>query len=361
MDGPGPPHFQGLHTDAYHNVYLQINGTKTFQLIAPWRGYNMKLLTDNYLSITEHWRQSAVKDLLSTIDVWKRLGAGPDQAPGLDPMPRMSVALEPGDVLVLPRQWWHTALNSGDSNSLAISIWFSTRHPFMENWWHMSMQLLETSEKRRRKEEKDKYQPPSKSKSRHEEFQTTIRRKAPWFNFEFLWKSKINHVGDLKEGKPGMPSVASDDGECIRWRVADLKTLKANLASKPHLNMTRIMKILNTKIGKQNAWDLAGKVYLRDILGGTKWQPLDEWRRKVAKKKKREGEDDLFEDEDLMPKVARHWFSDRNAEFFALFPGCRDSDSVAQPLCEEHYREVVVALESTARCETAPCRGRLEL
>eukprot|EP00746_Dinoflagellata_sp_MGD_P153843 gnl/MRDRNA2_/MRDRNA2_84488_c0_seq2.p1 gnl/MRDRNA2_/MRDRNA2_84488_c0~~gnl/MRDRNA2_/MRDRNA2_84488_c0_seq2.p1 ORF type:complete len:464 (+),score=67.21 gnl/MRDRNA2_/MRDRNA2_84488_c0_seq2:5-1396(+) len=368
LDGPGPPHFVALHTDPCHNVYFQINGSKTFQLLAPWQAYNMNFYKDNAPSVSKHWRQIANKDLRSVHDAWKRFESGPDEASGMNLMPKISVTLQPGDVLVLPRGWWHTTMNTGERSSIAINFWLYDRQPFVEFWWQFSKKQWNQHEKWRREKEKSKdssagrkaraskeeKEEEKEKTANHKRLVQKLKETAPWL--------KVSKR-EMRKEKVGKYSVASFGGQCIRWTMDDLKILKQTLESKEHLSLDFMIRTLDRKIGNISAWDAAQQEYVQRVLGGHEsldWQPLDKF--PPTSKKTRSGQRvSPLKFKHFMNKATKQLLEPKTAQFFGLFPGCLNTEAVLQPHCEDHFREVLISLKRAARCVVAPCEKRLEL
>lgn len=92
----------GLHYDNVDNLFAQVHGTKLAILAAPEEAFNLHLFPDSH----------------------SKSQVAPEH-PDLKAHPRFARAkliqatLEPGDVLFLPRAWWHYFASSPSSISLA--------------------------------------------------------------------------------------------------------------------------------------------------------------------------------------------------------------------------------------------------
>jgi lysine-specific demethylase 8 len=92
----------GMHYDYVDNLFAQVHGTKLAILAAPEEAFNLHLFPDSHT----------------------KSQVAPEH-PDLEAHPRFARAkliqamLEPGDVLFLPRAWWHYFASSPSSISLA--------------------------------------------------------------------------------------------------------------------------------------------------------------------------------------------------------------------------------------------------
>ncbi|MFZ0834302.1 MAG: cupin-like domain-containing protein [Mycobacterium sp.] len=92
----------GMHYDNVDNLFAQVHGTKLAILAAPEEAFNLHLFPDSH----------------------SKSQVAPEH-PDLKAHPRfaraklMQATLEPGDVLFLPRAWWHYFASSPSSISLA--------------------------------------------------------------------------------------------------------------------------------------------------------------------------------------------------------------------------------------------------
>ncbi|WKX99288.1 hypothetical protein Q1695_014290 [Nippostrongylus brasiliensis] len=104
--GPGGT-LSPLHTDPRDNLFCQIKGRKFLRLVAPEDSENVYAFQDGIITNT------------SQVDVLN---------PDLEKFPNFGNArcwdgvVGPGDVLFIPKGWWH--LVSSLSNSISISFWF---------------------------------------------------------------------------------------------------------------------------------------------------------------------------------------------------------------------------------------------
>ncbi|PAA88124.1 hypothetical protein BOX15_Mlig032627g1, partial [Macrostomum lignano] len=105
----GPGSKTNLHYDAYgYNIVFQVFGSKRWTLYPPESSH---LLRPTRLPFEE-----------STI--FSRLSA-PASVPEARPH---SVTLEPGDLLYVPRHWWHRVESLGDSASCSVNLWVPLPH-----------------------------------------------------------------------------------------------------------------------------------------------------------------------------------------------------------------------------------------
>ncbi|OBK75798.1 hypothetical protein A5650_01715 [Mycobacterium sp. 1164985.4] len=94
----------GLHYDNVDNIFVQVYGTKIVILAAPEEAFNLHLFPDSH----------------------SKSQVAPEH-PDLEAHPRFARAqlfqttLEPGDVLYLPRAWWHYFASS--DSSISLSCW----------------------------------------------------------------------------------------------------------------------------------------------------------------------------------------------------------------------------------------------
>ncbi|KHJ80660.1 JmjC domain protein [Oesophagostomum dentatum] len=104
--GPGGT-ISPLHTDPRDNVFSQIVGRKFFRLVSPEESDKVYAMKDGLLTNT------------SQVDVLN---------PDFEKFPEFANAkcwdgvVEPGDVLFIPKKWWH--LVASLTNSIAIAFWF---------------------------------------------------------------------------------------------------------------------------------------------------------------------------------------------------------------------------------------------
>jgi len=94
----------GLHYDYVDNLFAQVHGTKRVIMAAPEEAYNLHLFPDCHT----------------------KSQVAPEH-PDLDAHPRFARAalsqgfLAPGDILFLPRSWWHYLASS--ESSISLSCW----------------------------------------------------------------------------------------------------------------------------------------------------------------------------------------------------------------------------------------------
>jgi lysine-specific demethylase 8 len=94
-----------LHTDPYENLFVQIVGYKKVFLVDPRHSHSIP-------------RDSAASTSGNTSPL--RLD---DQELATDlPFPVFMVLMQPGDMLYIPRGWWHLVL--GLTRSISVSFWF---------------------------------------------------------------------------------------------------------------------------------------------------------------------------------------------------------------------------------------------
>lgn len=114
-----------LHYDHVDNFYLQVAGRKTFRLFPPAESGALA----PYAFHNEFDRRSAVN--LEAPDL---TGAFPRAAAAC----RADVTLEPGDLLFLPRWWWHEVVTDYDAAAplddltVSLSFWFDIGHRMLE-------------------------------------------------------------------------------------------------------------------------------------------------------------------------------------------------------------------------------------
>lgn len=108
--------YSPLHYDAAHNFFAQIYGRKIFMLYAPSDSKYLFQHAPQPASIqkTEHLSQIKNIDLMDDhVEISKQ--ATPYQ-----------VVVEPGDVLFIPKGWWHE-VRSADTSSISVSHWFKNK------------------------------------------------------------------------------------------------------------------------------------------------------------------------------------------------------------------------------------------
>ena len=104
------------HAALFGNLFLQVEGERTWTLIAPWYSQLMRPLhgTSHVLSsVYDDWVQPARRAHLSRL-------------------PRYTVTMRPGDVLFVPPWWWHEVVLGAQGFSFGVS----TRGMGMRGAWH---------------------------------------------------------------------------------------------------------------------------------------------------------------------------------------------------------------------------------
>lgn len=104
--GPGGT-ISPLHTDPRENLFCQISGRKFFRLISPIHSENVYAFKDGIITNT------------SQVDV---LNPNLEEYPDFSKVQCWDGVVEGGDVLFIPKGWWHFV--SSLSNSISISFWF---------------------------------------------------------------------------------------------------------------------------------------------------------------------------------------------------------------------------------------------
>ena len=392
-----PGHRRGtfFHNDPQDNIYMMLRGTKTFQLIAPWQSHLVKSVEVQrdlgwYLALNDHWRWVASRNISQAHDSWWSMAADSDGVANLSSATRFIVRLKPGDILVMPRGWWHTTFQDGEEAAVAVNLWFDTRNPFSDLWWrsHQDMgSAREQAEPARGAMQSGTWQGLS-NKLKHgtfERLRQEITRVLPQARIKFL-----TDYNDVQEPPLRMASSDRSQGtdRCIRWSFGDMQSLERLLLAS--LNQEKcedgdgiavLLKLLKTRFEDESVWDVLRDAY-SSFMGGESWQPLQEWHDKMH----------IFYKDGVPPldvHVGRYMYvvgmlqqeivaqAVNNHTLFGLFGACEESaglatkipDSAGKPLptarithpcCEAIHRSVFEVLQGSFSCEVACCSARSE-
>ncbi|CAL5218404.1 g80 [Coccomyxa viridis] len=97
-----------LHCDPYHNLLCQVWGTKLVRLYSPQYASKLHPFPNPFLRNT------------SQVDV---LDPEVNRFPGFEAVPYLQCWLRQGQMLYIPRKWWHFV--QAASSSLSISYWWT--------------------------------------------------------------------------------------------------------------------------------------------------------------------------------------------------------------------------------------------
>lgn len=106
----------GMHYDLFNNFLTQIRGAKTCRLLP-----NQKVSRKYYSDKFDHYAR------ISTLDAFNLNGHTQDLEP-------IAIDLEPGDVLYIPKGWWHQVKSLDPSISIA-SFMVSSREGWTVGLW----------------------------------------------------------------------------------------------------------------------------------------------------------------------------------------------------------------------------------
>lgn len=96
-----------LHYDSDHNLFVQIHGTKKITLISP-------KYSENCCPTNVTWF-----DGYSKIDVEN---PNLENCPGFKDVEMVQFIIEPGDMLYIPKLWWHDIRSL--ENSISVNLWW---------------------------------------------------------------------------------------------------------------------------------------------------------------------------------------------------------------------------------------------
>ena len=118
----------GLHADPDgFNLLCQIYGKKRLYVVPP--------RFHRYVPKSDRFDAGA---RVSVADIWNRASA--ERFPSLSRIDALSVVLEPGDILYMPRWWWHAAENLGPS--IALSYRAESMQSALQNLPTLGLTLL---------------------------------------------------------------------------------------------------------------------------------------------------------------------------------------------------------------------------
>eukprot|EP00746_Dinoflagellata_sp_MGD_P136627 gnl/MRDRNA2_/MRDRNA2_70526_c0_seq1.p1 gnl/MRDRNA2_/MRDRNA2_70526_c0~~gnl/MRDRNA2_/MRDRNA2_70526_c0_seq1.p1 ORF type:complete len:333 (+),score=47.92 gnl/MRDRNA2_/MRDRNA2_70526_c0_seq1:715-1713(+) len=327
------------------------------------------------MAVNDHWRWLAKTDISSAHRSWHSMAADSATAANLSGASRIVVTLQPGDVLIIPRGWWHTTFHNGKEPSIAINLWILTRHPMSEMWWRAHQHLHEKYDSKLPKlkalgsgtadglSKKVKY-------DTFDRLQVKIKKVVPWLRATFK-KEYVNP--EEKPLKPASLHLASESSLCIQWEYDDADTVCdaiRNNSVTSSVDSSQIEKAITAKdarTGNQHVWDMIGLDYLR-MMGGTEWQSLPEWREKMynffAKGMPPIPVD--FERFQNMNHILAENIEPRQSNsytFWGLIGNCDDTQGGGlkrhvlkpKPRCEAASREALALVLGAARCEIKSC------
>ena len=401
-----PGHRRGtfFHNDFLHNIYMMLKGTKVFQLIPPWQSHLVKSVEvqrnlNQYFAVNDHWRWLAGRNISQAHDSWWSMAADSDGVANLSSATRFIVRLKAGDIMVMPRGWWHTTMQDGEEAAVAVNLWFDTRNPFSELWWrsHQDMgSARERAEPARGAKQSGTPQGLSRKVkyATFERLQQEIARALPQARIKFL-----KEYNDVQEPPLRMASSERSQGTdlCIRWSFGDMQSLERLLLASLDQEecedgdgIAVLLKLLKTRFEDESVWDVLRDGY-SNFMGGESWQPLQEWHDKMHTFYK-----DGVPPSDvhvgrymhvvgmLQQEITAHAVN--NHTLFGLFSACEESAGtgwsswfkalatkvlnsadksittarITHPCCEAIHRSVFKALQGIFSCEIACCSARSE-
>lgn len=369
-----------LHRDDQHNVMMQLNGTKTFQLIPPWQSYLIKSRRElSYLAINDHWRWLASTSIREMQESWSSMGADAPGRANLSSASRMTATLQPGDILIMPKQWWHTTTHNQEEAVVAINFWFNTKNPFDLWWW-----TLENRHRSKREEHCHTAHPKhsglpkdteadGRSDAATKRLQKRVGKTAPWLRAKYLtmWADPgepyLWHASSVDTVEE---TNATSEHECIRWSFDAGANLKARLVEEGRergLDFSQLLRVLALRHSKKgpSIWKAMNTNYL-ELLHGSGAQSFQSWLPRVlaAFEGNIPGKESLGGqlqrgleklDKYLGGSSSTHAASE--GSFWGLFGNCDAEDVLLQPRCETAFRIALVSIQSAVRCDLGTCSG----
>mmetsp|Transcript_97635 Transcript_97635/g.173911 ORF Transcript_97635/g.173911 Transcript_97635/m.173911 type:complete len:538 (+) Transcript_97635:183-1796(+) len=334
----GPPLISPLHRDNYYNVYFMLNGTKDFQLIPPWQTHIIDPLytrldpqinptadSDPVWAIGRHWSRLGGKNRSKAVSSWHHFGADARRADvNLSRASRIKVTLQPGDILVIPPFWWHSALQEGEAPTLALNMWFKLKNPLDNVFFilgtRMHRKWRDTNKTEAAAKKFERYQKEQKSKAgaAMASIKALMAKHAPGVPVRFAPKPVNENVGEYL-GHDQLHDVGRNN-TCIHWKFDNFSGLQGALRAEDALkgiDLSIVERILSGALG---TWDAVQKSYA-SYLGGTSGQLLNSWRHRMWKKWHEPlGSAELpigfwSNVSHLVPQGA-------GAPFFSMLPGC---------------------------------------
>ncbi|CAK0882145.1 unnamed protein product [Prorocentrum cordatum] len=370
-----------MHRDDNHNVMMQLNGTKTFQLIPPWQSYLVKSRRElRYLAINDHWRWRAKSSIPKMQKSWSSMGGDAPGRANLSSASRMIATLHPGDILILPKQWWHTTTHNQEEAAVAINFWFHSRNPFDLWWWTLD-------DRHRKKREEQCHTAHPKYSGLHKDteadgrlsaarkrLQKRVIKTAPWLRARFLHTvadPSQPHLWHTSSAFTVQATNATSENDCIRWSFDAGASLKARLVEGGRgqgldfSQLLRMMALRHTKNG-HSMWKVLNTKYL-ELFDGLVAQSVQSWLPKMlaAFEGNIRGKESLGgEIQRGLEKLDKYLGGNRSTHaasegsFWGLFGNCDAKDGLLQPRCEAAYRIALTSIQSAVRCHLVPCSDR---
>jgi len=102
------------HQDSYgYNLVVQLIGSKTWILVSPEE-------YDNMAPTRVPYEESSVYSNIKFQDLSQN---SKEMVSKLENTQVYKIILEPGDVLFVPRHWWHTVQNTSESTAVSVNTW----------------------------------------------------------------------------------------------------------------------------------------------------------------------------------------------------------------------------------------------
>lgn len=419
MSGVGAPHFSTLHFDDDDNLYFQMMGKKTFLVLPPWQS---DLLTDVMdaqhpqhwaAGLAWHWSKLAMQDRAAAVRSWYNFAP---ELPGLSRLHARGtpylITLQEGDVLALPRHWWHSVMYSGAEPTVAVNLWLEDRLVVWRAWSNAIRRMLSKGAHALERPSMDPQQTQAGYARVGARALALLRQAVPALpstalnDFHFFNKFGGRDVDYGWADPRGIaaalaPPPKEEQGQCIRWS-ADLQReeviarIRSQLAA-ASLDAVDLGKLMASFVDPENLtppasmgfappkaahlWEPAQALMLSYLAVDavdhssrtSPWTPLESWRRRSWLSLR---EPPFWAENGKRPEHNREHlyllatgrkaaaeFTEQPAarSMLDLFHGCSSATTGAGGVvtsdepCQEAYYRVVRGLRETARCEIAAC------